>query len=117
MFFVMRPDPQMNYTFFPLYGGLRVNILPDMQVYPDIFIEGGTSIASYTSKSIAMGFASYSSHAWWGGYFNFGFDVNYAINDISIIALKIDRPSIASIDKGQNELHIIRAGIAWKMLY
>jgi hypothetical protein len=111
-----------NYTFYPIYGGIRTNICPDWSFYPGLFFELGKAISSYGSvkETNTQSFGPIYTplnYAWLGTYYNFGFDLNMKVSDIGIISIKIDRPAISSGGTNLGEIHIYRVGLAWKMLY
>jgi len=123
MSFTMRQNYGANYTFYPIYGGIRANIFPDWIVYPGILFELGKAISSQHLDQDVFNsplFGELNSpleYAWAGTYYNFGFDLNMNVNDIAILSLKIDRPAISSGGTNLGEIHILRVGLAWKMLY
>lgn len=121
MFFMMRPDMTEHYSFYPIYGGIHANICPDFKVYPGIFFELGKAISNQrTGVNVMTPFGQVSQpvdHPWTGTYYNFGFDLNMNVNDISILSFRIDRPAISNKEDDLGEIHIIRVGFAWKTLY
>ncbi len=121
MFFALRPNSAENYTFYPIYGGIRANIFPDWIVYPGVLFELGKAISSQHLNNELMSqlgpLYSPLDYSWAGTYYNFGFDLNMNVNDIAILSLKIDRPAISSGDTKLGEIQIFRVGLAWKMLY
>jgi hypothetical protein len=106
--FIYRQDTQQHYTFFPVYGGIRGNIMPDWAVYPDVFIEYGVSISNLHGLKGA-------DRPWNGSYYNFGAGVNWNMEDIAVLSLRIERPAVAG--DGSGEFHIFKTGIAWKIFY
>ncbi len=119
IFFVDRPDMQKHYTFFPYYAGIRANLFPEWIVFPGVFAEVGGAVCNRHTNSIKppSTFPTADDHSWNGTYFNFGFDINLNVTDIAVLALRFERPTISNINTPQDELHIIKAGIAWKVLY
>jgi hypothetical protein len=117
--FVNRDDPQMHYTFFPLYLGVRVNVMPDMMVYPDLSVEYGSAIANQRTKQmVAAGGTSYEvnpDNPWYSTYYNFGIGANWRINDIAILRFDIERPTV--LDRNNKEIHFFKSGLAWKIFY
>lgn len=121
--FIFHEDPQENYSFFPIYGGIRANICPQWIVYPSVMFEYGTAAANLHTR-YAPDPADESTkfgrdNAWRASYYNFGIGINWNVEDIAVLSLKIERPSYSSIklDKNSSEIHIFKAGLAWQIYY
>jgi hypothetical protein len=105
---------QQHYTFFPLFGGVRVNIFPEWIIFPSISAEYG---ASFSNRHIITNplIGASDDRPWIARYYNLGIGVSWNITDISILSLIIERPAISGNAGG--EMHIFKAGLAWKILY
>ena len=119
-----RNDLSEHFSFIPLYAGARVNIFPEWCVFPGIFVEGGMAYANvhygvnvYVPPPTNVTYTAYFDTPWAAGYFNFGFDINLNVADIAVLALRFERPTISNMDKSHGELHMIKTGLAWKVLY
>jgi hypothetical protein len=116
-FYVDRQNFQNYYTFYPVYGGIKVNIMPEMCVYPDIFFEYGKSISDRHTQTTNPYTGATVDHdqSYLGGYYNLGLGVNWNVTDISVLSFRIERPSFE--DQDGNEIHAIKTGLAWKIYY
>ena len=110
--YLERKNWQAHYTFFPLAGGIRVNIMPDWCVYPVVFGEYGVSFSN--QRTIVSPLADHNV-PWIAKYYNFGIGVNWKVEDMATLCLTLERPSISNIMGA--EIHILKAGLAWKILY
>lgn len=110
--YLERTNWQQHYTFFPLAGGARVNIMPDWCVYPSVFAEYG---AAFSNHRITPNPIIEIDKPWIGSYYNFGIGVNWKVEDMATLCLTIERPSISN--NAGAEIHILKAGLAWKILY
>jgi hypothetical protein len=110
--YLERANWQEHYSFFPLAGGARVNIMPEWCVYPVVFGEYGVSFSNLRTLPNPV---SEKNYPWIAGYYNFGIGVNWRVEDIATLCLTIERPSITN-NRGA-EIHILKAGLAWKILY
>jgi hypothetical protein len=108
-FFMFNQDWQSHYSFYPIAGGVRINILSENLIYPDLFFEYGVAISNLHTI--------FTDSPWTAQYYNFGISVNLNITDISNISLKIERPTISGKDETQPEIHIIKTSLAWKFYY
>lgn len=111
-FYMVRSDWNDNYVFCPVFGGLRVNIFPEWIVYPSLSAECGVAFASHHDRVSAI---ATIDTPWTATYYNFGIGVNWNLTDISILRLAIERPAISNENGG--EIHILKAGLAWKIFY
>ncbi len=105
--FIFRQDTQKHYTFFPIYGGIRADIMPGWVVYPDVFIEYGIALSNLHANT--------GDRPWNGSYYNFGAGVNWNLEDTAVLSLRFERPAVAG--DGSGEFHIFKTGIAWKIYY
>jgi opacity protein-like surface antigen len=115
--FIFTSNSQENYSFFPIYGGLKANICPDMTVYPDIIFEYGRAISNIRSQYMTNMGPANRDNAWLADYYSFGIGVNWKIEDIAILGLKIERPSYSNLNKSYGEIQVIKAGITWQIYY
>lgn len=113
-FYVDRGNNQQHYTFFPVYGGIRANIMPDWVVFPSVFFEYGKAISNH--HWLFMGY-KVVDNPWLADYYNFGLCVNWNVADIAILQLRVERPAITSSASLGGEFHIIKTGLAWKIYY
>lgn len=111
-FYMVSSNWQSNYTFYPIFGGLRVNIMPEWCVYPSISAEYGFAFASHHLMTAPY---TFDNKAWLAAYYNFSLGVNWKIEDIAVLCLSIERPAISN--KYGAEIHIFKTGLAWKILY
>jgi len=111
-FYMDRSNWQNFYTFFPLYIGCRVNIFPELIVYPSIFAEYGLAFANH---HYVTGPTTERDAAWDASYYNFGIGINWNVTDIATLCLYAERPSLSN-DSGP-EIHIFKSGFAWKIFY
>ena len=120
-FFADRPNPQgfdNYYTFYPVYGGIRANIFPDLCVYPDVIFEYGTAFANRHIQFMENPYqVGDRDHTWMARYYSYGFGINWHVNDVSTLSLRIERPSFSNLNVSYGELQVIKAGLAWKILY
>jgi hypothetical protein len=105
-------NQQQHYTFFPLCGGIRVNIMPDWCVYPSLSAEYGVAFSN--RRTLLSPIADHNV-PWIAKYYSYGIGVNWKVEDIATLCLTIERPSISNIAGA--EIHILKAGLAWKILY
>jgi hypothetical protein len=110
-YFMKSSDWNQNYTFYPLFGGVRANIMPEWCVYPSVALEYGAVIAS----AHVMAGPDMTEQPWVGTYYNFALAANWEIADIAVLRLSIERPSVT--DKNGSEIHIFKTGLAWKIFY
>ena len=113
--FADRANLPQNYSFFPLFGGVAVNIMPDWAVYPSLLIEYGRAISS-RHLSLNSGFTIIDS-PWLADYYNYGVCLNWKIEDIAILTFSVERPAISNLANNGGEIHIIKTGFAWKIFY
>jgi hypothetical protein len=111
-YYMVRSDWQDNYTICPVFGGLRVNIFPEWIVYPSLSAEYGVAFASYHDK---VSSTLTNDKPWTAAYYNFAIAANWNLTDVSILRLSIERPAISNENGG--EIHILKAGLAWKIFY
>jgi hypothetical protein len=115
--FIFTSNSQENYSFFPLYGGIKANICPDWTVYPDIIFEYGRAISNIRSQYMTDMGPMNRDNAWLADYYSFGAGINWKIEDIAILGLKIERPSYSNLNKSYGEIQVIKAGITWQIYY
>jgi len=113
--FVARQDSNSCAVFAPLYIGARANIFPEWPVFPDVFFETGMTLGSMHMFAADMPPFYYKDISWNGGYYNFGVGVNLNVADIAVLRLSLERPAVYDVDK--KEIHTIKTGLAWKILY
>ena len=117
-FFIDRPNTQQYYTFYPYFAGIRANIFPDFCVYPDIMFEVGKAFAN---RHIQYALNPYQTadrdNTWTADYYSFGFGVNWKISDVSILSLRLERPTYSNLNVSYGELQAVKAGFAWKIFY
>ncbi len=121
--FIFTANPQENCSFLPVYAGIKANIFPSWPVYPGLMFEYGKAAANIHSQyEVVYGpntalFDRDSS--WVADYYNFGFSVNWNVEDIAVLSLRIERPSYSNIStvKGQGEIQVFKAGLAWQIYY
>lgn len=117
-FFVDRSNSQEYYTFYPVFAGIRINICPNLVIYPDICFEYGRAFANRHSQyEIIPGYNGDRDNTWLADYYNFGFGLNWNVNDASVLSVRIERPTYSNLNVSYGELQIIKTGIAWKILY
>jgi opacity protein-like surface antigen len=80
--YLVRTNWQEHYTFFPLCGGVRVNIMPDWCVYPVVFGEYG---AAFSNRRTIVSPITDHNDTWIAGYYNFGIGVNWKVEDIATL--------------------------------
>jgi hypothetical protein len=114
-YFADRSNLQQHYTFFPVFGGARVNIMPDWPVYPSLLIEYGRAISN-RHLSLQSGYVIID-HPWLADYYNYGVCVNWNVADIALLSFSVERPSISNMSGNGGEIHIIKTGLAWKIFY
>lgn len=107
-----RQNWQNYYTFFPVYLGARVNIFPEWCVYPSLFADFGMAFAN---RHYVTGPTTEKNSAWPASYYNFGLGVNWNVTDIATLCIYIERPSVSN--NAGSEIHIIKSGFAWKIMY
>jgi hypothetical protein len=112
-YFGGRTNLQNNYTFYPIFGGVKVNIMPEWKVYPSVLLEYGCSISNnYFVTTYAT-----DNRPWVARYYNYGICVNWNVADIAILQLSVERPSISNLANNGGEIHMIKTGLAWKIFY
>lgn len=121
-FFAERPQyPEefsQYYTFYPVYGGIRANICPDFVVYPDIMFEYGKAFANHHTQFRMNPYQiGDSENTWMADYYSFGFGINWHVTDVSTLSLRIERPTFSNLNVSYGELQVLKAGLAWKILY
>ncbi len=118
-FFVERANKQHHYSFVPLFSGIKANLFPDFVFYPSFYIEYGKSFSNYhyTKFNILTMSISEENIPWTGDYYNLGLAINYKVNDIVVLILDIERPSISYYENNKNEIHIFKTGISFKISY
>jgi hypothetical protein len=112
-FFVDRGSTQNHYSFFPIFGGVAVNIMPDWVVYPSVIFEYGRAISNH--HYLFKGY--FKDNPWLADYYNCGFCVNWNMVDIAVLSFSVERPSISNMAGNGGEIHIIKTGLAWKIFY
>lgn len=112
-FFMDRPNMQDHYSFFPIFGGVVLNIMPDWVVYPSVMFEYGRAISDryYLSGNSTV------SNPWIADYYNYGFCVSWNLADIAILSFSVERPAISNMHGNGGEIHTIKTGLAWKIYY
>jgi hypothetical protein len=115
--FIFASNAQEDYSFIPLFGGIKANICPEWPVYPDIMFEYGRSISNLRSQYMTLLGPMNRDNSWLADYYSFGIGVNWKIEDMAILALKIERPSYSNLNKSYGEIHIIKAGLTWQIYY
>ena len=120
--FVFTSNAMENYSFIPLFGGIKANICPEWPVYPDIMFEYGRAISNLRSQyNVDYGGGNIMTfnrdNAWLADYYSFGIGINWKIEDMAILALKIERPSYSNLNKSYGEIHVIKAGLTWQIYY
>lgn len=112
-FFVEQQNKQNHYSFIPIYLGIKANILPDYFIYPSLYFEMGKSISNYHYTY----YIEERDIPWTADYYNVGIALNLNINDIVSLNLNIERPWISYYEKDKYEIHIIKSGIGFKILF
>jgi len=112
MFFPYASNMQKHISMIPVYGGIKVNIFPEFMFYASVFAEAGAALCN--KHDIVM--MADKDTPWTGSYFNWGADINYRLNDIAILALRIDMPSVSGTD-GIDAMSLFRLGLGWKVNY
>ena len=119
--FIFTANPEENYTFVPLFAGIKVNAFPEWTVYPSISFEYGTAAANkHTQYAVMYGPNKVMfdrDNAWWSSYYNFGLAINWKFEDIAVLSLKIERPSYTNLNKSYGEIQVMKAGLAWQIYY
>jgi hypothetical protein len=115
--YIFTANAQENYSYFPIYGGVRANIFPDWTVYPDLMFEYGRAISNLRYQYMTTLGPMSADSPWIADYYSFGLGINWRIEDIAILALKIERPSYSNLNKSDGEIHIIKVGVSWQIYY
>ena len=112
-FFAGRSNLQDHYTFFPVFGGVMANIMPEWTVYPSVLFEYGCAISNnYYATTYASG-----NRPWLAYYYNYGICLNWNVADIAILQFSVERPAISNMANNGGEIHMIKTGLAWKIFY
>ncbi len=112
MFFPYFSNMQKHYSFIPVFGGIKLNLFPEFGLYPSVFAELGKAISNYHNVIMMTDV----DKPWTADYLNWGFDLNYRLNDIAILVLRIDMPQITGTD-GIEKTSLFRGGLGWKVNY
>jgi len=118
----MHVNNQENYTFTPVFIGIRANIFPEWPVYPGFMFEYGKAAANLHSQYeviYAPGVSAMSDrdNDWAADYYNFGLSVNWNYSDNAVLSFKVERPTFSNIVKSYGEIQILKAGLAWQIYY
>jgi hypothetical protein len=119
-----RVNDQENYSFTPVFVGIRANIFPEWPVYPGFMFEYGKAAANLHSQYMV----TYPTtpprtamvdvdNGWASDYYNFGFSVNWNYSDNAVLSLKVERPTFSNFVKSYGEIQILKAGLAWQIYY
>lgn len=106
-----RADWQQHYTFYPLYGGVRVNIMPEWFIYPSLFAEYGVAFANHHFINAYV----MDDQPWTASYYSFGLGIDWKVADIAVLRMTFERPSFSNNDGA--EIHVFKTGLSWKILY
>ncbi len=118
-FFVEQINKQQHYSFLPLYLGAKINMLPDFFICPSLYFETGRAFSNYhfLKYDIINMTLKEDNIPWTADYYNTGIAFNLKLNEIFTLILNIERPWLSFYEKDKNELHIINAGLSFKILY
>jgi len=112
-FFADRANLQNHYSFFPVFGGVMVNIMPDWMIYPSVLFEYGCAISNHYFVPVYTAVNT----PWLAAYYNYGICLNWNVADIAVLQFSVERPAISNIKNNGGEIHIIKTGFAWKIFY
>jgi O-phosphoseryl-tRNA(Cys) synthetase len=123
--FIFQANPQENYSFTPVFGGIKAKICPDWVVFPSFTAEYGQAAAnihtqypvSYMSGGVQQTAMFDRDNAWKSSYYNFGMAINWNVTDMAVLSLKIERPTFTNINKSSGEIQILKVGLAWQIYY